>query len=145
MIELTDAIKRDVNNAFVETHPVIVVGVTNAGEPTVSFRGTAQALGDSALAFWSRTPATSTLVASLPEHPNIMLIYSNMGERRFYQFAGTARLDDDPEVDRVVWDNSPELEQQRDPERLGKAIVVELTSVRGRNDEGMVMMEADGS
>ena len=68
-----------------------------------------------------------------------------MGARRFYQFAGTARLNDDPEVDRVVWDNSPELEQQRDPERLGKPIVVELTSVRGRNDEGMVMMEADAS
>lgn len=139
---LTDAIKRDVNESFAEGHPIVVAGVTADGEPTVSFRGTAQALGDSALAFWSRDAAGSTLVASIETHPTVVLVYSNMAERRFYQFAGKARLNDDPEVDRTVYDNSHEMERQRDPERLGKAIVVELTSVRGRGVDGPFLLEA---
>ena len=68
---LPEAVKRDVNNAFAEGHPIMVAGVTLDGEPTVSFRGTAQTLGDSALAFWSRDAAGSTLVASLETHPTV--------------------------------------------------------------------------
>ena len=140
---LPEAVKRDVNNAFAEGHPIIVAGVTVDGEPTVSFRGTAQTLGDSALAFWSRDAAGSTLVASLETHPTVVLVYSNMAEHRFYQFSGKARLNDDPEVDRTVYDNSHEMERQRDPERLGKAIVVELDWARGRGVDGPFMLEAN--
>ncbi len=139
---LPEAVKRDVNSAFAEGHPIVVAGVTAAGEPTMSFRGTAQTLGDSAIAFWTRDAAGSTLVASLAEHPVVALVYSNMGERRFYQFTGRARLNDNPEIDAVVYEQSHELEQQRDPERLGKAIVVELTSVRGRGVDGPFLLEA---
>ncbi len=142
-IVLPEPVKRDFNEAFAEGHPIVVAGVTVDGEPTVSFRGTAQTLGDSAVAFWTRDAAGSTLTASLETHPMVVLVYSNMAERRFYQFAGRARLNDDPEVDRIVYDNSHELEQQRDPERKGKAIVVELTSVRGRGVDGPFLLEAD--
>ena len=140
---LPEAVKRDVNNAFADGHPIIVAGVTLDGEPTVSFRGTAQTLGDSALAFWSRDAAGSTLVASLETHPTVVLVYSNMGERRFYHFSGKARLNEDPEVARTVYDNSHELERQRDPDHLGKAIVVELDWVRGRGVDGPFMLEAN--
>ena len=140
---LPDGVKRDVNNAFAEGHPIIVAGVTVEREPTVSFRGTAQTLGDSALAFWSRDAAGSTLVASLETHPTVVLVYSNMAERRFYQFSGRARLNDDPEIDQTVYDNSHEMERQRDPDRLGKAIVVELTWVRGRGADGPFLLEAN--
>ena len=142
-IVLPEPVKRDFNEAFAEGHPIVVAGVTVDGEPTVSFRGTAQTLGDSAVAFWTRDAAGSTLVASLETHPMVVCVYSNMAERRFYQFAGMARLNDDPEVDRVVYDNSHELERQRDPERRGKAIVVDLTWVQGRGVDGPFRLEAD--
>ncbi len=140
---LTDAIKRDVNNAFAEGHPIVVAGVTAEGEPTVSFRGTAQTLGDSAIAFWSRDPQGSALVASIERRPVVALVYSNMAERRFYHFSGRARLNDDDAIDRLVYEHSHELERQRDPERRGKAIVVELTSARGRGAEGPFLLTAD--
>ncbi len=139
---LPESVKRDFNEAFAEGHPIVVAGVTIDGEPTVSFRGTAQTLGDSAVAFWTRDAAGSTLTASLETRPVVVLVYSNMAERRFYQLKGEARLNDDPEVDRTVYDNSHPLEQQRDPERKGKAIVVELTSVRGRGVDGPFLLEA---
>ena len=140
-IVLPESVKRDVNNAFAEGHPIVVAGVTDDGQPTVSFRGTAQTLGDSALAFWSRDPAGSTLVASIETHPVVVCVYSNMAERRFYQLAGRARLNDDPEVDRTVFDNSHPLEQQRDPDRKGKAIVVDLDWVQGRGVDGPFRLE----
>ena len=140
---LPEAVKRDVNNAFGEGHPIVVAGVTVDGEPTVSYRGTAQTLGDSALAFWTRDAAGSTLVSSLEAHPMVVCVYTNMPERRFYQFGGKARLNEDPEVDRTVYDNSHELEQQRDPERKGKAIVVELDWVQGRGVDGPFRLESN--
>ncbi len=140
---LPETVKRDVNNAFGEGHPIVVAGVTTAGEPTVSYRGTAQTLGDSALAFWTRDATGSTLVSSLGTHPTVVCVYTNMPERRFYQFGGKARLNDDPEVERTVYDNSHELEQQRDPERKGKAIVVELDWVQGRGVDGPFRLESD--
>ncbi len=140
---LPEAVKRDVNNAFGEGHPIVVAGVTVDGEPTVSYRGTAQTLGDSALAFWTRDAAGSTLVSSLEAHPTVVCVYTNMPERRFYQFGGKAHLNDDPEIDRTVYDNSHELEQQRDPERKGKAIVVELDWVQGRGVDGPFRLESN--
>ena len=140
---LPEAVKRDVNSAFAEGHPIVVAGVTMDGEPTVSYRGTAQTLGDSALAFWTRDAAGSTLVSSLDTHPTVVCVYTNMPERRFYQFGGKARLNEDPEVDRTVYDNSHELEQQRDPDRKGKAIVVELDWVQGRGVDGPFRLESN--
>ena len=140
---LPETVKRDVNHAFAEGHPIVVAGVTVDGEPTVSYRGTAQTLGDSALAFWTRDAAGSTLVSSLEAHAMVVCVYTNMPERRFYQFGGKARLNDDPEIDRTVYDNSHELEQQRDPERKGKAIVVELDWVQGRGVDGPFRLESD--
>ena len=140
---LTEAIKRDVNNAFAEGHPIVVAGVTAAGEPTVSFRGTAQTLGDSAIAFWSRDPQGSALIAAIATQPLVALVYSNMAERRFYHFSGHARLNVDAAIDRRVYEHSHELERQRDPERQGKAVVVELTSVRGRGVDGPFLLEAN--
>ena len=138
---LPDAVKRDFNEAFAEGHPIVVAGVTADGEPTVSFRGTAQTLGEGAVAFWTRDAAGSTLAASIETHPAVVLVYSNMAERRFYQFGGKARLNDDPAVDRIVYDNSHELERQRDPERQGQAIVVELDWAQGRGVDGPFRLE----
>ena len=45
----------------------------------------------------------------------------------------------------AVFENSPELEQRQDPERTGLAVVVELTSVRGRGVDGLVHLEASSS
>lgn len=143
MIELPASIKRDVDNAFMEGHPMVVCGVTPEGEPAVSFRGTVQTFGDSALAFWVRRPDTSTLLRSIPTHPVLVLVYTNMANRRFYQFRGRARRADDEETRQRVFEGSPELERNQDPERKGTAVVVELTMVRGRGEEGLVNLTVE--
>ena len=143
MIVLPESIKRDVNNAFAEGHPVIVCGVTPDREPTVSFRGTAQTLDDGKLAFWVRRTDDSSLLSSIAVHPVVVLIYTNMADRRHYQFRGPARRADDEETRTRVSEASHQFERMQDPERKGVAVVVELTSVRGRGEEGRIDLSSN--
>jgi hypothetical protein len=143
VIALSESIKRDINNAFGEGHPIIVIGVTTDGEPTVSFRGTTQVLDDSTLAFWVRKPEESTLLSAIPTHPVVVLVYTDMARRRHYQFRGRARRADDEPTRTKVYESAHEFEQRQDPERKGTAVVVELTAVRGRGEDGPVSLRAD--
>ena len=145
MIELPESIKSDVDGAFADRQPMVVCAVTPEGEPTVSFRGTVHTLGDSALGFWVRRAGDSTLLKSIAVNPTVVLVYTNMPQRRFYQFRGPARVATDDATRNAVFENSPELEQRQDPERTGIAVVVELTSVRGRGVDGLVHLESAAS
>lgn len=142
MITLDDSIKRDVNNAFDEGFPMIVAGVTPEGEPTVSWRGTVSTFGDDKLAFWVRRGDKSLTLNSLAQQPTLVLVYTNLPVKRFYQFRGKARRVDDEAVRTQVFEASPETERNSDPERLGVAVVVNLESVRGRGADGLVNMKA---
>jgi hypothetical protein len=143
MIQLSESIKRDVNNAFVEGHPIVVCAVTPEGEPAVSFRGTAQTLGDNVLAFWVRHTDDSALLRSILVHPVVVLVYSNMANRRHYQFRGRARRADADETRSRVYEGSHPFERMQDPERKGVAVVVELTAVRGRGEDGPVNLKSE--
>jgi general stress protein 26 len=139
---LSDDVQADINGAFLEGHPIIVVAVTPEGEPTVSFRGTAQALDPARIAFWTRKPAESTTVRSIATNPAVMLIYANMPKRRHYRIRGHAKLVTDDALNLQVWEQSPELERNADPERKGAAIVVEVTGIMGRGADGPIVLPA---
>jgi hypothetical protein len=114
--------------------------VTDDCEPTVSFRGSAQAFGKDSLAFWARKGDESTFVHSIATHPTVVAVYANMPDRRFYQFRGKARLVSEEPDRSTVYDNAPDFERNADPDKKGDAVIIELESVRGRGKDGMVMM-----
>lgn len=139
---LSEEVQADIGGAFLEGHPILVVAVTPEGEPTVSFRGTAQALDAARLAFWTRKPAESTTVRSIATNPSVMVIYANMQKRRHYRIRGRAQVVTDEVLNRLVWEQSPELERNADPERKGAAVVVEVTGIIGRGSEGPIVLPA---
>jgi len=139
---LSDEVQADINGAFLEGHPVIAVAVTPEGEPAVSFRGTAQTLDAKRLAFWVRKPEGSTTVRSIAANPAVMLVYANMPKRRHYRIRGRAKLVTDEAVNRMVWERSPELERNADPECKGAAVVVEVTGIMGRGPDGPILLPA---
>jgi hypothetical protein len=67
-------------------------------------------------------------------------MYRNPVARLAWQFQRRARLVEDADEARGVYDESPEVERGRDPERLGRAIVIDLDRVRGRD----LLMEREG-
>ena len=143
MIELSEAVQADVNNSLMGGHPMVVCAVTPEGLPTLSWRGSMQTRGADALAIWVRKPDTSTLLQSIAVQPVVVAAYSDMGERHFYQFTGRARVETDEAARKEIFENSPELERQQDPELTGAAVVIELDRAGGRSADGPFQMERD--
>jgi len=143
MIELPESVVADVNGSLMSGHPMTFVAVTPEQLPTVSFRGSVSVQQPDALAFWVRNPSESTLLKSIAERPSVVAVYANMAERRFYQFTGQASVIEDAALRDKVFDDSPELERSRDPEKTGVAVLLTLTEVTGRGEEGLFRLTDD--
>jgi hypothetical protein len=129
-----------INGAFVNGTPVVMAYVDADGRPHLSFRGTAQVLDSQRLAVWARNPEGG-LPGAVGSNPNVSLMYRDGATRTSYVFAGRAAVDETDEIRTRVYDNSPEFERAMDPERKGKAVVIDVDSVRGRDAEGPFLME----
>lgn len=118
--------------AVMSGKPVVASYVDEAGKPHISFRGTVQRFSDTELAMWARDPQAG-LPKAILANPHLALIYGdfNPDTRAFLTFTGRGRIESDEDVRRKVFDGSPELERNRDPERKGVVIVVELDEVSG--------------
>ena len=137
MIKLTDEMKAAVNNAIVDGYPIMVANVDPDGQPNLSFRGSTQAYTDDQLAIWVRNPEGGIL-KNILVNPKLALMYRNREQRQTWLFHGEAHRDDNAQVREHVYDNSPEVERNADPERKGVAIIIDLARVIAR---GEVLME----
>jgi hypothetical protein len=137
LIELTDEMRAALASALDDRAPVIAAYADVAGQPQISFRGTAQVFSSDQLAFWARNPQGGVL-AAIPTNPKMSFLYRNPATRLAWQFQGRARIDDSEETRSKVFENSPERERDQDPERKGKAVVIDVDRVIQR---GQAIME----
>ena len=63
---------------------------------------------------------------------------SSAEPRRLLTFKGRARLD--PSVNETVYGNSPKGERDRDPDRKGVALIIDLDEVFGFGPSGPIRM-----
>lgn len=138
-VELDDEIRTAIDGALGNGTPVVVAYVDDAGQPHLSLRGTVQVLDGGTLALWIRNPEGG-LLKGIQGNPKLALMYRSSQPRATYQFHGRARRDDTPEVRDRVYDNSPEVERNFDPQRGGVAVVVDVDRVEGRDSRGPVRM-----
>lgn len=143
-VDLDGVIAGMVNGALDNGTPIIAAYVDAQGQPQLSLRGTTQVYSPNQVALWIRNPEGG-LVAALPERPRLSFFYRDPAARTFLQIQGRGRVDADPGVRDVVFDNSPEREQAIDPERLGVAVVVDVDLVQGRLTGGAVNMARETS
>jgi hypothetical protein len=140
MLALTDEIRSAVNDALANGTPLVVAYVDADGGPRLSFRGSTQAYGDDQIAIWVRDPEGGLLHA-IAGNPRIGLLYRDPVTRRSYRFGGRASVVDDPELSGAIYAASPAAERDRDAERRGKAVLVDLDWVEGIGAEGPFRME----
>ncbi len=143
-LKLTDAMKELVNGALGRGKPVAVSYVDENLQPHLSYRGTVQSFGDSQLALWARDPAGG-IAGAIARNPSLVLLYGdfNSENRAFLTFRGRGRVDNDETVRRTVFESSHPAEQERDKERKGVAIIVDLDSVSGLIDGGFVKLSRE--
>ena len=137
MIELTDEMREKIGNALDDGFPVVTSSVNPDGQPTISFYGSTQVFGSDQLAIWVRA-RPGGLTDRIQQNPKMAFLYRNPTERLGWQFHGRAKIADDPEVARQVYDNSPGRERNSDPDREGTAILIDVDKVISR---GQVLME----
>ncbi|MYE47254.1 MAG: pyridoxamine 5'-phosphate oxidase family protein [Chloroflexi bacterium] len=137
MIVLTDEMRRAIADALDDGCPVISSSVDGEGQPSMSFYGSTQVHSDDQLAIWVRNPA-GDILRRIAANPRIAFLYRNPAQRQMWQFHGRARVVDDAETRTAIYDGSHKAERDRDPERLGVAVVVDLDRVLER---GAVLME----
>ena len=137
MIVLTDEMQTAVNAAFADDLPIIATSVEADGQPSLQFFGSAQVYGDDQLAVWVRNPEGGFL-RRVAANPRVAMLYRNPAERQMLQFHGRARVVEDAAARETIYDRSAERERERDPNRAGIAVVIDLDRVIAR---GEVLME----
>ena len=141
MIEFSDEMKQQIDSAFADGFPIIATSVEADGQPALQFFGSAQSFGNDALAVWVRN-REGGFMRRIGANPQVAFLYRNPGERVMYQFHGRARVVEDAGVRDQVFDRADPREQERDPERGGAAVVIDVDRVIFR---GEVLMSRDGS
>jgi hypothetical protein len=137
MIELTDEMREKIGNALDDGFPVVSSSVNPDGQPTISFYGSTQVFSSDQLAIWVRA-RPGGLTDRIQDNPKMAFLYRNPTERLGWQFHGRAKLVEDADVARQVYDNAPERERNSDPDREGTAILIDVDKVIAR---GQVLME----
>ncbi|MEY2801044.1 MAG: hypothetical protein RL513_628 [Pseudomonadota bacterium] len=129
-IVLPPDLRRRVDNALAERHPMLVSHVDPDGQPVLTFRGSVQVLSDDQLAMWIRSPEGG-FIRAIRANPRIALMYRDEDAKATYQFQGRARVTDDPRTRQKVFDRSHPAERAHDFAMLGVAVVVDLDRVEG--------------
>jgi len=137
VIQLDDDIKEAINNAFAARNFVVLGYVGDDGAPHLSFRGSTQVFGPDQLAIWVRNPEGG-FVRALRSHPKVSLLYRSSEPRRILTLAGRARVE--AGANDVVYTNAHPAERDRDPEKKGVAVIVDLDEVSGFGPSGPIRM-----
>ena len=137
MIVLSDEMRLAIERALDDGCPVISSSVDGDGQPSLSFYGSTQAHSDDQLAIWVRNPGGAFL-RRIAANPHVAFLYRNPERRQMWQFHGRARVVDDPDARDAIYEGSHKLERDRDPDRLGVAVIIDLDRVLER---GEVVME----
>lgn len=129
-VRLTDDLKRRIDHALVERHPMLMAHVDARGQPILSFRGSVQAHADDQLALWVRN-AGGGFIAAIAANPRVAFMYRDEEAKATYQFQGRARVTSDLQERRRIFERAPQAERAHDFAMLGTAVVVDLDRVEG--------------
>jgi Pyridoxamine 5'-phosphate oxidase len=126
---LTPQIKALVTGALDSGNALLLAAVDKDRKPLLSFRGSTAVYSDTQLSFWARNAEGGTLEA-IKQNPQVAFMYRSQTVPML-QFGGRARITDIPAERNRVFEIAHEREQKSDPERKGRAVIVDLDTVKG--------------
>jgi hypothetical protein len=126
---LTPEISALISGALDTGNVLLVAAVDRDRKPLLSFRGSTAVFSDTQLSFWARNASGGTLEA-ITQNPHVAFMYRSQSVP-LLQFIGRARITDNPTERNRVFDLAHEKERASDPERKGRAVIVDLDEVKG--------------
>jgi hypothetical protein len=134
-VNLTGEVAAAINGAALRGHPLALAYIRDDGSASLSFRGSTYVRGSTELAIWARERETG-LAAAITDRPRVSLVFFEIDGPgpRYLAIEGRARVV--PELNDEVYGAIVEPERQRDPERKGVAVVIDVNSVTGASSNG---------
>jgi hypothetical protein len=132
VIDLTEMAEL-VNRSGPDGYVMLVATASKSGAPDLAFKGSVMVWDKDHLAFWER--AHGTTLANLEENPQVALVYRNREAGKNWRFWGDAVLLRDGEVRAGIMARTFQPELDRDPERKGVAVLIEVNKVGGSTSQ----------
>ena len=126
---LTPEISALITGALDSGNVLLIAAVNPERKPVLSFRGSTAVFSDTQLSFWARNAAGGTLDA-IEHNPHVAFMYRSQSVP-LLQFIGRARITDDPRERDRAFELAHEKERASDPQRKGRAVIVDLDEVKG--------------
>ncbi len=133
--EIPLAVKGLINTALANQAPVIVTYVDEQGSPHSSLRGSTSVISPTEFAIWVRH-GDGGLPQAVVKNPHVSLFYSDRRANAVVNVMGEARIAEDDETRRKVFEQAPEVEQTHDPQRHGVAVVIDVQRLQANTGAG---------
>jgi len=127
MINMTGEIQELVDRAHADGWDCIVGTVDKDGQPQLSLKGSVMIYDSETLAYWER--AKRTALANVADNSKVTVLYNNMTDRTRWRFYGTAEVHESGPIREEVMSRTVEAELERDPDRLGVAVLIKINKV----------------
>ena len=127
MINIGDEMRALINNGLADGFPCMVGTASSDGQPQISMKGSVLVYDQESLAYWERSKRSA--LENVGENPKVVIFYRNTEKRLNWRFYGTATIHEADAVREDVMSRTVQAELDRDPDRLGVAVVVRLNKI----------------
>ena len=127
MINIEDEMRALINNGLAGGFPCMVGTASSDGQPQISMKGSVLVYDQESLAYWERSKRSA--LENVGENPKVVIFYRNTEKRLNWRFYGTATIHEADAVREDVMSRTVQAELDRDPDRLGVAVVVRLNKI----------------
>ncbi|MCI0900744.1 MAG: pyridoxamine 5'-phosphate oxidase family protein [Chloroflexi bacterium] len=127
MIDMNGEMKELVDRAHADGWDCTLGTVDKDGQPQLSLKGSVMVFDSETLAYWER--AKRTALENVAANPKVTILYNNMTDRIRWRFYGTAVVHESGPIREEVMSRTVEAELERDPERLGVAVLIKVNKI----------------
>jgi general stress protein 26 len=107
--------------------PCLLGTADKLGQAQISPKGSMMVFDATRLAYWER--AGRSAIANIRANSRVVVYYRNPALKLAVRFFGTASVVEQGALREAVWTRTIPLEQGKDPERKGVAVVIDVTLV----------------
>ena len=115
-----------IDSALAEGRPTAIATVGDSG-PDIGFKGSLLVLDGDRLAYWERTLGQH--LENVRAHPEVAVLYFHPERGQYVRFYGRASVHEHGAVRDAVLAKVVPAELERDPERKGVAVVIDVHTV----------------
>ena len=127
MIDMNGEMKELLERALADGISCTVGTADKDGQPQLSLKGSVMVYDSETLAYWERSKRSA--LDNVKENPKVVILYNNPGERIRWRFYGTAVVHESDAIRDEVMARTVQGELDRDPERLGVAVLVKVDKI----------------